>query len=75
MRPWSYSIRRNFRGEIVCHRTWLKMLANPLLHLLGWQIVSVFVEEKFISYQLVPERERYRRSTGAAGPLCEKENS
>jgi hypothetical protein len=51
------------------------MLANPLLHLLGWQIVSVFVEEKFISYQLVPERERYRRSTGAAGPLCEKENS
>jgi hypothetical protein len=30
------------------------MVANPVLHLLGWRIVSLFIDERFVSYQLVP---------------------
>lgn len=52
--PWSYSIRRDLHGGIRVHRTWLKMVANPVLHLLGWRIVSLFIDERFVSYQLVP---------------------
>lgn len=52
--PWSYSIRRDPEGKIRVHRTWLKMVANPVLRLLGWRIVSLFIDERFVSYQLLP---------------------
>ena len=37
-----------------CHRTWLKVMLNPILRWFGWQIVSVIDTEtdKFIRYEL-----------------------
>jgi len=56
---WSYSVRRDPQGGIRVHRTWLKMVANPVLRLLGWRIVSVFIGGRFVGYQLLPlTRER-----------------
>jgi hypothetical protein len=36
------------------HRTWLKIIVNPILRKLGWSIVSVFENEKFIKYKILP---------------------
>lgn len=35
------------------HRTWLKVICNPILRKLGWSIVSVMDENNnFIKYQI-----------------------
>ena len=34
------------------HRTWFKILFNPILRKFGWSIVSVFNDNKLKGYQL-----------------------
>ncbi|MFA5767760.1 MAG: hypothetical protein WC919_07630 [Candidatus Paceibacterota bacterium] len=41
-------------GQIINHRSLLKVLCNPLLRCFGWQIASLFNEDKFIRYTMMP---------------------
>lgn len=34
------------------HRTWFKVIFNPILRKFGWSIVSVFSGDKLLGYQL-----------------------
>ena len=34
------------------HRTLLKIILNPILRKLGWSIVSVFIDDTFVRYEL-----------------------
>jgi hypothetical protein len=45
-----YTTRHNKKGEVIIHRTWLKILCNPILRLFGYRIVSIFASEKFEQY-------------------------
>lgn len=48
----NYIERRYENGEIYIHRTWAKMLLNPILSLVNWQLVSCFKNNKFVEYNL-----------------------
>ena len=39
-------------GEIINHRSLLKILFNPILRCFGWQIASEFDENKFVKYTM-----------------------
>lgn len=39
-------------GEVVIHRTLLKVLLNPLLTKFGWIIVSKFEGDEFLGYEM-----------------------
>jgi hypothetical protein len=34
------------------HKTWFKVIFNPILRKFGWSIVSVFEGDKLLGYQL-----------------------
>ena len=34
------------------HKTWFKVIFNPILRKFGWSIVSVFEGDKLLEYQL-----------------------
>ena len=34
------------------HRTWFKVIFNPILRKFGWSIVSVFENDKLLRYEL-----------------------
>jgi hypothetical protein len=40
-------------GKPINHRSLLKVLLNPLLRCIGWQITSLFSENKFVKYCLM----------------------
>ncbi len=41
------------KTQLCNHRTWLKILINPFLRLLGFHIVSMFTEQdEFIGYKV-----------------------
>lgn len=37
---------------MVRHRTWFKVLLNPILRKIGWSIVSVVSDNKVLGYEL-----------------------
>lgn len=39
-------------GEVIMHRTILKMILNPVLRRFGCSIVSVIENDKFIQYEI-----------------------
>jgi hypothetical protein len=39
-------------GQIINHRSLLKVICNPVLRCVGWQISSVFDKNEFIGYNL-----------------------
>jgi len=40
-------------GEIINHRSLLKILFNPILRCFGWQIASEFAENKWARYVII----------------------
>jgi hypothetical protein len=40
-------------GKIINHRSLFKVLCNPILRCFGWQIVSIFVDNKINKIQLM----------------------
>jgi len=45
-------IIRNKNGEVLRHRTLIKMLINPIFRKIGYSIVSCFKDNEFIEYQI-----------------------
>lgn len=45
-------IIKDEEGNVLRHRTLLKIIFNPILRKFGWSIVSVFKNNKFIGYQI-----------------------
>lgn len=39
-------------GNVINHRSLLKVVLNPFLRLTGFQIVSIFEENRFVKYSL-----------------------
>lgn len=58
----NYQTRRDAQGHVRIHRTWLKVIANPILRLVGYQIVSVFQDDRFRGYDLTPCQSDERHS-------------
>jgi hypothetical protein len=36
------------------HRTWFKVILNPILRMFGWSIVSCFENDKLVKYKIKP---------------------
>jgi len=51
-RSFSYTLRRNMKGDAYIHRSWAKMVLNPFLRLIGLEIRSVIFGNKFIYYEV-----------------------
>jgi len=47
-------IIKDKNGEVVMHRTMLKIILNPILRKLGCSIVSHIENDKFIKYEIRP---------------------
>jgi hypothetical protein len=38
-------------GKLQNHRTWIKIICNPVLRIVGFEIASMFEQDVFIRYQ------------------------
>jgi hypothetical protein len=47
-----FGIIKNNEGEIINHRTLIKVVFNPILRIFGVEIVSIFREGNFIRSEL-----------------------
>lgn len=48
----NYVFRKNDKGQVYIHRSWLKMIGNPVLSVFGLQIISNFEGNRFIGYKI-----------------------